>query len=151
MHTNQERAAALLRAERRVQEREKWLEGEQQELDQTRDRVSRRGDVLIRLSASALEYYFFVFSGMFFVSCSVLNFSGMPFFGWLLSAMGNYVLIGRMHKLTLGFVLNEFVVGVQIPSELMQTLRQQKLQNTPHQQRSILYTNGYVQVLRYCR
>lgn len=39
MHTNRERAAALLRAERRVQEREKWLEGEQQELDQTRDRV----------------------------------------------------------------------------------------------------------------
>lgn len=40
MHTNRERAATLLRAERRVQEREKWLEGEQQELDQTRDRVS---------------------------------------------------------------------------------------------------------------
>lgn len=39
MHTNRERAAALSRAERRVQEREKWLEGEQQELDQTRDRV----------------------------------------------------------------------------------------------------------------
>lgn len=39
VHTNRERAAALLRAERRVQEREKWLEGEQQELDQTRDRV----------------------------------------------------------------------------------------------------------------
>lgn len=40
MHTNRERAATLLRAERRVQEREKWLEDEQQELDQTRDRVS---------------------------------------------------------------------------------------------------------------
>ena len=39
MHTNRERAATLLRAERRVQEREKWLEGEQQELEQTRDRV----------------------------------------------------------------------------------------------------------------
>lgn len=41
MHTNRERAAALLRAELRVQEREKWLEGEQQELEQTRDRVRR--------------------------------------------------------------------------------------------------------------
>jgi len=39
VHTNRERAATLLRAERRVQEREKWLEAEQQELDQTRDRV----------------------------------------------------------------------------------------------------------------
>lgn len=41
VHTNRERAATLLRAERRVEEREKWLEGEQQELDQTRDRVSQ--------------------------------------------------------------------------------------------------------------
>lgn len=50
MHTNRERAATLLRAERRVQEREKWLEDEQQELDQTRDRVS--GDFILH----KLEY-----------------------------------------------------------------------------------------------
>lgn len=47
MHTNRERAATLLRAERRVQEREKWLEGEQQELDQTRDRVSEPVSVAV--------------------------------------------------------------------------------------------------------
>lgn len=40
VHTNRERSAALARAERRIQEREKWLEGEQKELDQTRERVS---------------------------------------------------------------------------------------------------------------
>lgn len=51
VHTNRERAAALLRAERRVQEREKWLEGEQQELDQTRDRVG-----LVSLLVTYLGY-----------------------------------------------------------------------------------------------
>lgn len=39
VHTNRERSKALARAERRVQERERLLEGEQKELDQTREKV----------------------------------------------------------------------------------------------------------------
>lgn len=56
MHTNRERAAALLRAERRVQEREKWLEGEQQELEQTRDRVGALPCHLSRSPVLSLSY-----------------------------------------------------------------------------------------------
>lgn len=61
VHTNRERAATLLRAERRVQEREKWLQGEQQELDQTRDRVSPSHVYLL----VGTRYHLFETSGCF--------------------------------------------------------------------------------------
>ena len=38
--TNRERSAALVRAERRIKEREDWLEGEQKELQSTREKVN---------------------------------------------------------------------------------------------------------------